>query len=197
MEFNNIENNSNYISRLTLMHNKNYYIDNLYLISLRMIKDIYKGEVSSIMFCDINGLKLVNDSSGHLEGDKIIRRIANIIRNCVKKGNNLSDNITNPTSQESDKRKNEIIHLGGDEFLVVLPKCNKEKARTIKENIYNIIDEKIEFLDGASLSIGIADTTDIELPKNIDISNIEEVVEYAHAIIKLADKNMYKENWFD
>ena len=94
MEFNNIENNSNYISRLTLMHNKNYYIDNLYLISLRMIKDIYKGEVSSIMFCDINGLKLVNDSSGHLEGDKIIRRIANIIRNCVKKGNNLSDNIT-------------------------------------------------------------------------------------------------------
>ena len=56
----------------------------------------------SIIMGDVNGLKLTNDTYGHIEGDKLLIAIANILKKCC--------------------RKEEIItRIGGDEFCIILP----------------------------------------------------------------------------
>lgn len=82
----------------------------------------------SVIIGDISGLKLVNDTFGHNEGDKIIISCADILRNCCRK-----DDI--------------IARMGGDEFSILLPKTNEEEVEKIieriKENSQKITNTKI------------------------------------------------------
>ncbi|MGB3932349.1 MAG: diguanylate cyclase, partial [bacterium] len=55
-----------------------------------------------IIVCDVDGLKLVNDTIGHDVGDKLLQSVAQIIKNSVRE-----DDIT--------------ARVGGDEFCIVVP----------------------------------------------------------------------------
>ena len=70
----------------------------------------------SIIIADINGLKLINDSFGPAEGDKIIVESANLIRSCCQK-----DEI--------------LFRTGGDEFSILLPKTDLPTALKVLMNI--------------------------------------------------------------
>ncbi len=54
----------------------------------------------SIMVCDVDGLKLINDALGHAAGDKFIQDAAKILQACVR---------------DSDQ----IFRIGGDEFVII------------------------------------------------------------------------------
>lgn len=190
MSFFNFDNKSNYIDRLTSLPNKNYYIDNLYQTALKMVNDRKKDIVWTVMFCDIDGLKLVNDLHGHTEGDMIIKKMADIIKDCIIINRGLSDGPVDGVKQKDNI--NEVIHLGGDEFVIILSKCNKTDAKLIKDCIYNKVNEDNNLL-GATLSIGISDTMDIPLKDDIDVGNSKSVLTYIREIIHLADRNMYSE----
>lgn len=116
----------------------------------------------SVISADIDGLKKTNDSLGHLEGDKLIRQVAQILNyNC---------------------RKTDIIaRVGGDEFYILLPNTSKESANNIINRInikceeFNNTSDKIYYI---SISIGLGIKTNME-------KSIED-------ILKIADDNMYK-----
>jgi GGDEF domain-containing protein len=156
----------------------------------------------SILFCDIDGLKLINDTFGHVVGDAGIKNIANIIKKSVR--NERTDDykdiflsiekIEKPEKKKSDKEQDDkIVRFGGDEFIVISPNCTKKDAQLIKNRINrNIAKEKKSIL-GMSLSIGIADTNEINLPTNIDINNTKDVNSFALHLISLAEKRMDKE----
>ena len=84
---------------------------------------------TTIIICDIDGLKLVNDTLGHLEGDELLKNAALIIKEVFTSNNSI------------------IARIGGDEFAILLPylslqqieaKCSKlnEKVETYnKSNI--------------------------------------------------------------
>ncbi|MDO9536342.1 MAG: PAS domain S-box protein [Bacillota bacterium] len=70
----------------------------------------------SIILGDINGLKLVNDTFGHGEGDNFLRKMAGIL-------------------EKTCRNEDIICRWGGDEFAILLPKTNEKTAWNICERI--------------------------------------------------------------
>ena len=89
----------------------------------------------TIMVVDINGLKLTNDAFGHVAGDKLIIETAKILKSACR---------------EEDI----ICRVGGDEFAIVMPNLDSEKAQKVKEDIISKAD-KTKIKSGIiSLAIG-------------------------------------------
>lgn len=85
---------------------------------------LHAGEVRESVCClmiDIDHFKSVNDNYGHLEGDNVIKLLANIL---VKQS-----------------RPNDLVgRYGGEEFILVLPGSNKESGLAIAERVRSSIE---------------------------------------------------------
>lgn len=69
-----------------------------------------------IIMGDVNGLKLVNDALGHLEGDELLKNIARILKEaCGERGN--------------------VFRWGGDEFVILMPNCNETMCEEMIKDI--------------------------------------------------------------
>lgn len=75
----------------------------------------------TICFVDVNGLKTVNDTWGHDEGDALIKTVVDIIQSKLRRGDIL-------------------CRLGGDEFLMMFKNCTLENAGHIWDRIEKKID---------------------------------------------------------
>lgn len=117
-----------------------------------------------IIMGDTNGLKEVNDIFGHQEGDNLLRETANILKY-------VCDNI------------GEVFRIGGDEFVILLPKTNKEKC----EEIIKLINDKCEAYDNEVFNISIALGSAV---KENESNNILK-------LLKEADDKVYKEKVFN
>jgi GGDEF domain-containing protein len=162
-----------------------------------MIKDITEDPTNkenigilSILFCDIDGLKLANDTYGHLEADMGIKFIANTIKDCIRSNRKPNDSIIYPEYSKEDT-KNIPIRFGGDEFIIILPNCTKEGAIIVKNRIKHKIDNNKEKTKNMSLSIGISDTSEVSIPH--DIKSMEQIETFINNMLSLAEKRMYEE----
>jgi diguanylate cyclase (GGDEF)-like protein/PAS domain S-box-containing protein len=116
----------------------------------------------SLITGDINGLKIINESLGHAEGDKLLVTIARII--------------------ESSCRKEDILaRIGGDQFCVLLPATSNEDAYEIMKKINKACktfnESNSNELYHISISLGLATRT-----------NISESID---SIFKIAEDHMY------
>ncbi|MBW7471939.1 diguanylate cyclase [Marinobacter sp. M216] len=99
---------------------------------------------SVLMLIDLDHFKPVNDEGGHLVGDDLLKRLADLFKEAV--------------------RKSDIVaRLGGDEFGIILPACGLERAEALAERIRaRVQDLRIE-QDGRSFgvtaSIGLTELT--------------------------------------
>jgi diguanylate cyclase (GGDEF)-like protein len=74
-----------------------------------------------IIFSDIDDLKSINDTHGHPEGDFAIRQVAEILTQTFRGGDI-------------------VARIGGDEFVVLSPKCTPVDLANIKKRIYEHFD---------------------------------------------------------
>lgn len=187
-----IESNNSFIDLATELFKRDLFEFNKESIANILIKDKNKNIPWSILYCDINNLKFANDIYGHEETDQGIKVITDILREQTrsKQRNKYLPNdiiISHIGAKESLS-----FRMGGDEFIVLLPHCNKINALKIANRIKNKIkEEPIGKTKGLSLSIGIADTLDIK--RKIKDPNKEEAIEFISNLISLADKNMYED----
>ncbi|HBG5346396.1 TPA: GGDEF domain-containing protein [Clostridioides difficile] len=136
------------IDELTSAYNRKFafekiqhYIDNSLLFSL--------------IYIDLDKLKTINDTYGHLAGDNYIINFSSIVIENLR-----TDDI--------------FARIGGDEFIVVMPKSNENTTKEFIEKIRKIMDSKISF------SYGI-----VEVPSENKMT-VEE-------IINIADIRMYSD----
>ncbi|MCH4888832.1 diguanylate cyclase [Acidaminobacter sp. JC074] len=129
----------------------------------RMQNVQHKKSALTICFIDVNNLKDVNDKYGHKAGDRLIISVANIIKDGLREGD-------------------EVSRLGGDEFLVLFDNCTIEQAVRAWDRIiekfetYNLTSEEVFDI---SVSVGFA-----EYNHKLNISH--------DTLIELADTEMYK-----
>jgi len=126
--------------KLTGLYNRNFVEEEISRLDTKRQLPI------SIIVGDINGLKLINDAFGHSMGDKAIKRAADIMRKHFRKEDIIS-------------------RIGGDEFMIVLPKTSQKTAEEIVERIKKSKSNKsLDFIE-ISVSFGIAskDTEDKDI----------------------------------
>jgi diguanylate cyclase (GGDEF)-like protein len=118
----------------------------------------------SVIMIDIDHFKRINDSFGHIKGDKVLQNLAAILRDTL--------------------REEDIIgRIGGEEFAVVLPKINKNDAFIVAERIRRRVQEggvliQDDLTINYTVSIGVndntgADTTIEQLLHNADMALYE------------------------
>ncbi len=97
----------------------------------------------SVILADVNGLKLINDTFGHDDGDKLLKRIAETLDDACRKEDILG-------------------RWGGDEFLILLPKTAKNNVKLIAERIKERLNSRNYKDIPLSVSFGYATKTDKE-----------------------------------
>jgi len=116
----------------------------------------------SIIMCDLNGLKLINDSFGHEFGDKLLIKGAKSIKQACR----ISDIIA---------------RIGGDEFAVILPNTDANETALIVENIRLVASG--ENLMNIELSISYGSDTKVTAEQPImDILVSAENLMYKHKL---------------
>ncbi len=122
----------------------------------------------SVLFIDMNKFKAINDDLGHPAGDKMLKAVADRLRQAVRAGDI-------------------VARYGGDEFVVMLKDIGTPaNAKLIAAKIDSVMEQPVEGLksiDGTpvhpSLSVGIS-----VFP--LDGDTVDE-------LIRLADKRMYSQ----
>ncbi|MGI6091886.1 MAG: diguanylate cyclase [Veillonellaceae bacterium] len=142
---------------LTGIYNRTYIEQEMF-----RIQQEGKGPVG-VMMCDIDRLKLVNDTLGHSSGDNLLVVAANIIKKAVRKGDIVG-------------------RIGGDEFAILLPRGDLAAAQSIYRRIQEAAarhnDRNPEFT--ISMSVGYAACSCSE---SVCIADL----------LRAADFNMYQE----
>lgn len=98
-----------YHDDLTGLFNRRYFEERIHKI------DCADNLPISIVMGDVNGLKITNDAFGHLDGDQLLKKVAEII-----------EKTCNAFSPESISAR-----WGGDEFVILLPKTGVRQAETL------------------------------------------------------------------
>ncbi|MFN3716675.1 MAG: GGDEF domain-containing protein [Thiobacillus sp.] len=97
-----------------------------------------------LLMCDIDHFKQINDTYGHLFGDKVIRAVAGVIK-------------------ENVKGRDTAARFGGEEFIILLPDTSLQGAHALAEQIRRAIERgrikrgnQDETIARVTVSIGVA-----------------------------------------
>lgn len=122
----------------------------------------------SLVLCDIDHFKKVNDTYGHLIGDTVLRFFVRIIKDTV------------------NDQKDWVVRYGGEEFLIVLPETDITGARQLAGMLR-------EFVAQATIK---ASGHDIGITASFGLSGLESLKEAVdvtpETLLNQADENLYQ-----
>jgi diguanylate cyclase (GGDEF)-like protein len=117
---------------------------------------------AAIILLDLDRFKQINDSYGHHIGDELLKSVVNRIGGIIR---------------ESD----EIVRLGGDEFIVLLPLTDATQAGIVAEKMQQAMQEPFVF-----------DGVNIDIVCSMGISIFPDDSDDDEVLIRMADKAMYE-----
>jgi len=97
------------------------------------------GNSALLLMLDIDHFKKINDTHGHLAGDRVLQAVARCVAGCVRP-------------------QDTVARYGGEEFAIVMPDCQASFGETVAERIR---------LSLASLSVPVAPGLDLQITTSI------------------------------
>jgi len=143
---------------LTGLYNRAYFEEEI------KRQDTQRQLPISFAIGDINRLKLVNDALGHLEGDRLIVKVAELLKAFCRK-------------------EDVVARWGGDEFTILLPKTKKEDAEEIMNRIKNVCILTSKHRIPISIALGSATKEKINQDFQDVIKEAEDNM-YRHKLIE-------------
>jgi len=115
------------------------------------------------IFCliDIDNFKAVNDTYGHDAGDAVLSTVAGILR-------------------KNTRQTDLVCRWGGEEFLVVLPKCNSEVGHRILEKMRKTVEDETIHTDSNEIKVTITGGAAVLTDSDIKLT------------LSICDKNLYE-----
>lgn len=95
------------------------------------------GDPVGLLLLDVDNFKRFNDSYGHVEGDKVLAALGRIMR-------------------ESLRKIDSAFRYGGEEFTVILPRCDEEDLRKLAERIRSLFAAEIFEVGGERLHMTVS-----------------------------------------
>ncbi|MEG1313214.1 MAG: diguanylate cyclase, partial [Bacilli bacterium] len=147
-----------YHDYLTNLYNRRFFVEELNRL------DKKENYPLAILMADVNGLKLINDSFGHLKGDELLLKTAEVIKKSCR-----SHDIP--------------CRIGGDEFVIILPRTEENEVENIVETIQRACSKE----EVVSLELSISFGWEIKLHEDVNINEI----------LKKAEDYLYKRKLFE
>ena len=150
--------------QLTALWNRGVIVE---LVSREILRSFRENTCTAVMMCDIDHFKPVNDQHGHGAGDEVLREVARRL-------------------QHSVRSYDMVGRYGGEEFLVVLNRCDPSSALARAENLRAVICGKPIQARSAALSV----TLSVGLALSSDFLNrtADEIIQKADAALYEAKK---------
>ena len=117
----------------------------------------------TVLYGDLNGLKFINDAFGHTAGDQLLIAISRILQNVCR-------------------FEDLLFRIGGDEFLMILPKTKQDEALRMVTDIYSKCETYNQALDKSSYFLSIS----------LGLHTKTSILESISETIKHAEDGMYK-----
>ena len=145
---------------LTKLYNLRHFYNQL---EIEIDRSNRYGHILALLLLDIDHFKVYNDTYGHLEGDKVLIRLGQIIKSCLR-------------TMDSAYR------YGGEEFTIILPETTGEEANNVANRLKTAVELECFLPEPGkiytiTISIGVT-----------EYSKSEQISEF----ILRADKAMYK-----
>lgn len=118
------------------------------------------------MLADVDHFKAINDTRGHLEGDRVLRHVARVITDHVR---------------ETDL----VARYGGEEFVVLLPYTDLDGAMIVGDKVRAAV---AELCAPVTISIGAVSLSSEAVDTVLDRDGIEGLIS---KLLKLADQAVY------
>ncbi|MGE5450128.1 MAG: HD domain-containing phosphohydrolase [Methanomassiliicoccales archaeon] len=150
--------------KLTGVYNRDY-VDNV----LQEWDDEAKLPLTLVLG-DVNGLKLTNDVFGHLEGDRLLIQVAEIM-------------------QQASRLQDVVARWGGDEFVILMPSTAAEEGHAVCERIIQLCEQAMADPIKVSIALGVATR---ETPE-VSIDDVFKDAEDLMYQVKLVDSQVSRQ----
>ncbi len=130
----------------------------------RLLQSSYGSDETHVLcYLDLDQFKIINDSSGHIAGDELLRQISTLL-------------------QEHMRSRDTLARIGGDEFVILMEYCPLAKAAQLADKIRKTIENFKFHWRSSCFSVGVS----IGLMKIQDGHTINEALSLADAACYLA-----------
>ena len=144
---------------LTGLYNRMHFME---VLAGEVARSLRNGRPFTVMMIDTDYFKKYNDSFGHQAGDGLLKRMGVIFKECLRNVDCAS-------------------RYGGDEFIVLLPEIEKEKAFEVAERIRGQVAAEMRSADADGVAVTLS----------IGVASFPEHGDTPEAIIASADAALY------
>lgn len=122
------------------------------------------GESFSLVLLDLDDFKVINDHYGHLAGDRALQEVADVLR-------------------QSTRSYDTCIRYGGDEFVILLPSCDRSQAEDRCRELQQAV---------AALTLTAPDGREVPIRVSAGASVFPEDGDTYERLLVRADRRMYR-----